>query len=147
MRLSIIAVGKVAKQAGMRAELDDYLTRLRRYAKCDEVELKEGSEAEVSERFRKAIPPRARTVALEVKGERWTSERLAKFLGDCDLHAVSDVAFLIGGSYGLPAEVSKAANLRLSLSDLTLPHRLARLLLAEQLYRGFTILRNEPYSH
>ncbi len=147
MRLSIIAVGKVAKQAGMRAELDDYLGRLRRYAKCDEIELKEGSDTEVSERFRKAIPARARTVALEVKGERWTSERLAKFLGDCDLHAVAEVAFLIGGSYGLPEDISKAANLRLSLSDLTLPHRLARLLLAEQLYRGFTILRNEPYSH
>jgi len=86
-------------------------------------------------------------VALEVNGERWTSDKLARFLGDCDLHAVTDVAFLIGGAYGLPPEVSKAADRRLSLSDLTLPHRLARLVLAEQLYRGFTILRNEPYSH
>ena len=147
MRLWIIAVGRVAKQAGMRAELDDYLGRLRRYAKCEEVELKEGSDAEVAERFRKAIPPRARTVALEVAGDRWTSDKLAKFLGDCDLHAVTEVAFLIGGSYGLPADISKGADRRLSLSDLTLPHRLARLVLAEQLYRGFTILRNEPYSH
>ena len=147
MRLSVIAVGKVAKQAGMRAELDDYFGRIRRYARCEEVELKDGSVAEVAERFRKAIPARARTVALEVNGERWTSDKLARFLGDCDLHAVTDVAFLIGGAYGLPPEVSKAADRRLSLSDLTLPHRLARLVLAEQLYRGFTILRNEPYSH
>jgi len=147
MRLSVIAVGRVTKQAGIRSELDDYFGRIRRYAKCDEVELKDGNEAEVTERFRKAIPARARTVALEVNGDRWASERLAKFLGDCDLHAVSDVAFLIGGSYGLPAEISKAADRRLSLSEMTLPHRLARLVLAEQLYRGFTILRNEPYSH
>lgn len=147
MRLSLIAVGRVTKQAGMRAELDEYLGRLRRYAKCDEIELKEGSDAQIAERFRKAIPARARTVALEVGGDRWSSERLAKFLGDCDLHAVGDVAFLIGGSYGLPRSISTAADRRLSLSDFTLPHRLARLVLAEQLYRGFTILRNEPYSH
>ena len=56
-------------------------------------------------------------------------------------------AFLIGGAYGLPPEVSKRADVQLSLSPMTLPHRLARLVLAEQLYRAFTILRNEPYSH
>jgi len=55
--------------------------------------------------------------------------------------------FLIGGAYGLPQEVSKKADLRLSLSAMTLPHRLARLFLAEQIYRGFSILRGEPYDH
>jgi 23S rRNA (pseudouridine1915-N3)-methyltransferase len=57
------------------------------------------------------------------------------------------VAFLIGGAYGLPREVSERASVTLSLSKLTLPHRLARLFLCEQLYRAFTIQRNEPYSH
>ena len=57
------------------------------------------------------------------------------------------LAFLIGGAYGLPERVSKSAELKLSLSAMTLPHRLARLVLAEQIYRAYTILRNEPYSH
>ena len=60
---------------------------------------------------------------------------------------MQSAVFLIGGAYGLPPAVSRAADVRLSLSAMTLPHRLARLFLAEQLYRGFTILRNEPYSH
>ena len=83
----------------------------------------------------------------EVDGEHWSSERLAKFLGDAGVHSVPAVAFLIGGSYGLPPEISRAAHVRLSLSAMTLPHRLARLVLAEQIYRGFTILNNEPYHH
>lgn len=146
MRVAIIAVGKI-KERGVREALDDYVGRLRRYATFEEIELKDGDEAEVATRFRKAISLHSHVVALEVDGERWSSERLAKFLGDSALHSVPAVAFLIGNSYGLPAEISRAAQVRLSLSAMTLPHRLARLVLAEQLYRGFTILRGEPYSH
>ena len=74
------------------------------------------------------------------------SHGLAKLVADLERDPGS-AAFLIGGSYGLPPEVGKRADIQLSLSPLTLPHRLARLVLAEQLYRAFTILRNEPYSH
>lgn len=145
MRLSIIAVGKI-KQAGLRAELDDYLGRVRRYAACDEIELKDGSETEVCARFERSLPKRARVIALEVEGRTVSSHGLADMVRRAELDA-TPLAFLIGGSYGLPAAVSKAAHSQLSLSALTLPHRLARVLLAEQLYRSFTILRNEPYSH
>ena len=72
---------------------------------------------------------------------------LAQHLGRCEGEGVQSAVFLIGGSYGLPKVISKRADVQLSLSAMTLPHRLARLLLAEQVYRGFTILRNEPYSH
>ena len=146
MRVAIVAVGKI-KERGVREAIDDYVGRLRRYATFEEIELKDGDEADVAARFRKAIPERARVVALEVEGEHWSSERLAKFLGDSALHSVPAVAFVIGGSYGLPADISRGAHTRLSLSAMTLPHRLARLVLAEQIYRGFTILRGEPYSH
>jgi 23S rRNA (pseudouridine1915-N3)-methyltransferase len=146
VKIAIVAVGKV-KQAGLRAELDDYLGRVKRYAGCSEVELKEGNEAEVIARFDKAIPPRARRIALEVTGKQLTSHGLADLVAHAERTAVPTLAFLIGGAYGLPAPLSQRADVQLSLSAMTLPHRLARLVLAEQLYRAFTILRGEPYSH
>ena len=146
MRIAIVAVGRV-KDRSMRAVLDEYLGRVRRYTKLDEVELKDMPVAELVERFEKRIDPGSRVIALEVDGSRWSSERLAREVGDCELHSVPTLTFLIGGSYGLPPEVSRAANLRLSLGAITLPHRLARVVLAEQIYRSFTILRGEPYSH
>lgn len=146
MKIAIIAVGRV-KERGLRDAIDDYEKRIRRYTKLDEIELGDGSASEVEARFRKAIPPRARVVALEIDGERMTSERFARYVEQCEVGAVPALAFLIGGSYGLPKAVSDAAHSKLSLSDMTLPHRLARLFLAEQIYRAFTILRNEPYSH
>jgi 23S rRNA (pseudouridine1915-N3)-methyltransferase len=146
VKVLVISVGKI-KERGLRELLDDYAGRIQRYAPFSEVELKDGNAAEVEERFRKAIPARAKVVALEVLGKSLTSEGLAKVIGHTADTAGQDLAFLIGGAYGLPPNVSKGAQLQLSLSALTLPHRLARLMLFEQVYRGFTILRNEPYSH
>jgi 23S rRNA (pseudouridine1915-N3)-methyltransferase len=146
VRVRIIAVGKI-KEKPTQELLRDYYGRIDRYARFDEVELKDGTEEEVTERFERAIPERSRVVALEVLGQRWSSEQLAQHLGRCEGEGVQSAVFLIGGSYGLPKVISKRADVQLSLSAMTLPHRLARLLLAEQVYRGFTILRNEPYSH
>lgn len=146
MKIAVIAVGKV-KQAGLRAELDDYFGRIKRYAGFQEIELKDGSESEVAARFDKAIPQRAQRIALEVDGRSLTSQGLAELVARGEQTAIPTLAFLVGGAYGLPKRVSQQADLRLSLSAMTLPHRLARVVLAEQLYRAFTILRNEPYSH
>lgn len=146
MRVAIVAVGKV-KERSLRKVLDDYLGRIGRYCKVEEIELKDEAPERVRERFERAIDRSGRTIALEVDGASWSSERLAKAIGDCELHSVPTVTFLIGGAYGLPPEVSRAADVRLSLSAMTLPHRLARVVLAEQIYRAFTILRGEPYSH
>ena len=146
MRVRIIAVGKI-KEKPTQELLRDYYGRIDRYARFDEVELKDGTEEEVTERFERALPERSRVVALEVLGQRWSSDQLAQHLGRCEGEGVQRAVFLIGGSYGLPKVISKRADVQLSLSAMTLPHRLARLLLAEQVYRGFTILRNEPYSH
>ncbi|MEO0321678.1 MAG: 23S rRNA (pseudouridine(1915)-N(3))-methyltransferase RlmH [Myxococcota bacterium] len=146
MQLHLIAVGKV-KERGVREAVADYLARIGRYARVREVELKDGGEAEVTARFEKAIPDRARVVALEVEGTLLSSRGLADLVGDCEQRGLQSLVFLIGGSYGLPPAVRKRADAELSLSRMTLPHRLARLLLAEQVYRAFTILRGEPYSH
>ncbi len=146
MRIALCAVGKI-RDRHLRAVLDDYLGRIRRYTKLDEIELKDASPEQVAERFAKVIDPRGRTVALEVDGRAWSSVRLARYLGECELASVPSLTFLIGGAYGLPREVSDAADLKLSLSAMTLPHRLARVLLAEQIYRAYSIQRGEPYAH
>ena len=146
MRIAIVAVGKV-KQPGLRTEIDEYLKRIRRFTRCDEVELRDGSDAEVAAGFQKAMGARARTVALEAGGESWDTKRFAAFMGRCEEEGVGTLAWLIGGAYGLPKQVAARADIRFSLSPLTFPHRLVRLVLAEQIYRGFTILRGQPYSH
>lgn len=146
MKVVVVAVGRV-KEKPMRACIDEYVLRIGRYAKFSEVELPDEDEASVASRFAKAIPDRARTIALEVDGKRLTSPGLARLVEDAQNRSVPALAFLIGGSYGLPRTTSAAADVRLSLSDLTLPQRLARLVLVEQIYRAFTILKREPYSH
>ena len=146
MRVRIIAVGK-AKDRDLRSLLGDYYTRIGRYAKLEEIEIKDGNAVDVAERLTRSIPDRSRVVALEVDGRALGSHDFAKWLGRAENDSVQTVVFLIGGAYGLPQELSKKADLRLSLSAMTLPHRLARLFLAEQIYRGFSILRGEPYDH
>ncbi|MGB5701288.1 MAG: 23S rRNA (pseudouridine(1915)-N(3))-methyltransferase RlmH [Polyangiales bacterium] len=146
MRVRIIAVGK-AKDRELRSLLGDYYARIGRYAKLEEVELKDGKETEVSDRLARNIPDRSRVVALEVDGKVLSSHGLAKWISRAENESVQTVVFLIGGAYGLPEEISKKADLRLSMSAMTLPHRLARLVLAEQVYRAFSILRGEPYDH
>lgn len=146
MRIVVVAVGKV-KERGLRDALDDYYGRVRRYAKLEEIELKDAPPEVLRERFQRTLDPRGRCVALEVDGKALSSRQLADAVGRCELGSVPTLTFLIGGAYGLPPEVSRAAHERLSLSAMTLPHRLARVVLAEQIYRAFTILRGEPYAH
>ncbi|MGE3674821.1 MAG: 23S rRNA (pseudouridine(1915)-N(3))-methyltransferase RlmH [Polyangiaceae bacterium] len=139
LKIRIVAVGKV-KERDLRNVLDDYLGRIRRYAPLDELELKSDAA------FSKAIKPDELVIALEVNGERLTSEAFAQRLGQWGSHGKGNFCFLIGGAEGIPTEISQVASHRLSLSSMTLPHRLARVLLAEQIYRGFSILRGEPYA-
>ena len=146
MHIHVLAVGKI-KERGLRALIDDYAKRIGRYGSYHELELKDASHDELDEKFKKAIPPRSRVYALEVEGRAVSSHELAQLVGRAEDTSVMNLVFLIGGSYGLPPNTSRAADAQLSLSKLILPHRLARLLLVEQIYRAFTILRNEPYSH
>lgn len=146
MKVQIIAVGKL-KDKGLRAAFDDYAKRLKRYGTFAEVEVRDGSESEVLARLEKALPERGKVVALEVDGKLCSSHQLAEFVRSCEDGAVPCVSFLVGGAYGLPQSLSQRADLRLSMSKMIFPHRLARLMLVEQVYRAFTILRGEPYSH
>lgn len=139
MRYRVVAVGRM-KDAALRAACDTYLDRLRHYTKVEEREVKD--EARVLGGG--AIPEGARLVALTRRGEAWTSAQLAEWTGRWEMEG-RDVAFAIGGADALPDEVLGAAERLWSLSHLTLPHELARLVLYEQLYRAYTIRRGEPY--
>ena len=146
MKITIVAVGKL-KDASLRAAIDEYWKRLTKYVQLAEIEIKDGSEEDVASRVERLWPERGTVVALEVDGKSWSSAELARFVGRVQRDATGTLMFLVGGSYGLPKRVSQRAHERLSLSAMTLPHRLARLVLVEQIYRAFTILRGEPYSH
>jgi 23S rRNA (pseudouridine1915-N3)-methyltransferase len=86
-------------------------------------------------------------VAMDEHGKQWTSEALAGFIQQRATESTKNLVFLIGGAFGLDEQVLKRANYKWSLSHLTFPHQLVRLILAEQIYRACTILRNEKYHH
>lgn len=150
MDLVILAVGRL--RSSYREACDDYLRRLGRHAKVKEVEVREASRAptveaqreEEAERLRARLPAGATLVALARGGSAWTSEELSGRVEGWRV-AARPLAFVIGGSHGLAPGLLGAAAARWSLGPLTLPHELARVVVTEQLYRAFTILRGEPY--
>lgn len=147
MKLALAAVGRI-KEPELRALLDDYYGRIRRYADFAEVEVREERDDKVLAAFERALAaqgPRAQLVAMEVTGELVTSDGLAAKVGELMRDAAVPV-FAIGGAEGLPRALRERAKWKVSLGRITLPHRLARLVLAEQLYRAFTILKGEAYN-
>jgi 23S rRNA (pseudouridine1915-N3)-methyltransferase len=137
MRYHVVAVGRL-KNAALRAACDEYLSRLQHYTRVEEREVKEEA------RLSAAVPGEARLVALSRGGEPWSSTELAQRTGRWDQEG-RDVAFAIGGADGLSPALVERAEVVWSLSALTFPHELARVLVLEQLYRAFTIRRGEPY--
>lgn len=145
MRIVVAAVGRV-KDAPLRSAIDEYLGRVRRYVPVDEIEIADAPPAKLEAAFARATAG-ATTVALEVFGRAVGSPEFARGLERMGSRGKGVVAFLIGGADGIPEPISRAAHERWSLSALTFPHRLARLVLVEQIYRAMTILRGEPYAH
>lgn len=145
MKVRIIAAGKV-RPPFLRAAVDDYLARLTRYLDVDEVEVRPGQGGKAAQSMIKAIPDRYQLWVLDAEGRQPSSRELADWLRGRMDHGVKGIALVIGAAEGLPPEVRARADLVLSLSKLTLPHRLARVVLMEQLYRAMTIIRGEPYD-
>lgn len=142
MRICIVAVGKI-KDRGLRELCDEYLERVRRHVGCDEIELREGRNVE--DAMRSAIPASSHVVALEIHGREYDSVGFARQLEKWGGTGKGVVTFLIGGADGLPAAISRGAQERMSMSKMTLAHRVARVVLVEQIYRATTIWRHEPY--
>ena len=152
MRVSLLAVGK-PRHPGLADATRDFESRAARYWTLDVIEVKEESGRSLTasavkekegQRMAERIPADARIVACDPGGDSMTSDVFAAWLGDLRDRA-QNVAFLIGGAHGLGDAVRQRATRRISLAPWTLPHELARLVLAEQLYRAGTMLRGEPY--
>jgi 23S rRNA (pseudouridine1915-N3)-methyltransferase len=142
MRIHFIFLGKT-RRAECRAMLEDYRARIGHYASIEITELREDSAA--LRRF--AIEPAAAIVLLDAAGKHYTTAEFARWLRtQRDRGGAQPVVFLCGGAAGFPEALRRAATTKLSLSPMTMPHELARVVLAEQIYRGFTILSGHPYS-
>ncbi|CDF59012.1 23S rRNA (pseudouridine(1915)-N(3))-methyltransferase RlmH [Thermobrachium celere] len=157
MNIIIISVGKL-KEKYLKEGINEYLKRLSKYAKVDIIEvpdekapdnLSPKEEELVKEKegqgILKHIKDNMYVVALDIKGKQLSSEELAEFLSQRALLGESSIAFIIGGSLGLSQSVLNRANYKLSFSKMTFPHQLMRLILLEQIYRGFRIINGEPY--
>lgn len=153
MKIAVIVVGRA--RGPLAAAIGEYEDRASRYWRLEVLEVDEGVKGGVSEprRVRAAeaerilarVPDGLELLALTRDGKGMTSRTLSRQLQERALHASPGVAFVIGGAFGLDAGVLDRARMRLSLSAMTLPHDMARLVLAEQLYRAGTIARGEPY--
>lgn len=157
MNITVICIGKL-KEKYWTAAIDEYSKRLKGYCNLEIIELKEArlpdkagpaeelavKEAE-GEEILKKIKDNQYVITLEVKGKMLSSEKLAEKIETLAIDGQSNVVFVIGGSLGLSAAVSKRANFKLSFSEMTFPHQMMRVILLEQVYRAFKINRNEAY--
>lgn len=151
MRLQLIWPGKT-KNAHLRALIEEYQKRVSHFARCEITELRAstGSEAAVgidkeSKRISDALLTAEISVLLDPEGEEWSSEKLADHFKEWEQKGIRTVAFVIGGPDGVSKDLKKQVNIRWSLSQLTLTHEMARLLLVEQLYRAYAIIHRLPY--
>jgi 23S rRNA (pseudouridine1915-N3)-methyltransferase len=157
MNITVICIGKL-KESYWRDAVKEYSKRLGGYCSLDIVELKESRLAanpspadglavkvKEGEEILSHIRPSSWVVTLEIQGKKLSSEKLAEKIEDWSLEGRSDLVFVIGGSLGLSPDVSKRADFKLSFSDMTFPHQMMRVILLEQIYRSFKIIRHEPY--
>jgi 23S rRNA (pseudouridine1915-N3)-methyltransferase len=141
MKIRLLMLGKTRREE-IRALLEDYVRRIRRYAEIDVSELRDGSPAALR---KLKIEPSATTVLLDATGRQFTSQQFARWLGDLRDRGAREIAFLCGDAEGFPAELRAGTKQKISLSTLTMPHEFARVVLAEQIYRAFAILAGHPY--
>ena len=157
MRFYVVCIGKL-KDAYLRDGVAEFVKRMRPYGGITITELNESKIGdkpsdsdrkqvvdEEGERLLKVVPKNAYTVLLDVYGKTMSSEDLAKTVAKLEVDGVSDMAFIIGGAFGVSEALRQSVNYKLSFSPMTFTHQMVRLLLVEQIYRASKINRNEPY--
>jgi len=157
LKFQIITVGKL-KEKYLKDGINEYLKRLQRYATVEIIEVADeqtpdnASDAEElqikakeAQRIQKYIKDDTYLIALAIEGKMFTSEQLADKIEQLGIGGRSHITMVIGGSLGLDDSILKQADLLLSFSKMTFPHQLMRLILVEQLYRSYRIIKGEPY--
>lgn len=157
MKISIVCVGKI-KESFYRDAVAEYAKRLCKYCKFEIVEVAdektpEGAskteEEQIKEKEARRILAKIKedsyVCTLEIAGKKFTSEGFSRFLEKAAVSGKSDIVFVIGGSLGLHSSVLVRSNQAISFSDMTFPHQLMRVILSEQIYRAYRIMKGEPY--
>ena len=157
MNITLISVGKI-KEKYLRDAIDEYSKRLTRYCKLDIIEVpdektpdnaSEKEEDQIRDKEGKCIMSKIRdnafVIAMDLKGKSLSSVEFSELLDNCATYGNSNIVFVIGGSLGISEEVLKRADYKLCFSKMTFPHQLFRVMLMEQIYRGFRISNGEPY--
>jgi len=155
LRLNFIWAGHT-REAWLAQGIEKYLNRIKKYHALNVVETKapkgkSGKREKIimleSEGLEKALPQRAFSIALDERGKMLSSRGLADLISRVEADGIRDVAFVIGGPYGLHRNFASGCSIMLSLSPMTFTHDMARLILAEQVYRACTIRVGAPYHH
>ena len=157
MRVSIVCVGKI-KEKYLKLGIDEFSKRLSKYCKLEVIELDDEKAPEnlsdkemlmIKEKEGKKILSKIKdnshVIALAIDGKNLSSEELAETIDKLGIRGISHIVFVIGGSLGLAEAVLKRADYKLSFSKMTFPHQLMRVILLEQIYRAYRIMKNEPY--
>ncbi|MDT8718686.1 23S rRNA (pseudouridine(1915)-N(3))-methyltransferase RlmH [Clostridium sp. 19966] len=157
MNISLVTVGKL-KEKYLKSAVEEYAKRLSRYCRLDIIELQDektpdnASEKEEiiikekeGEAILKHIKENSYVMAMAIDGKNITSVEFADMINDLGVKGNSNIVFVIGGSLGLSDKVLKRADYKLSFSKMTFPHQLFRVMLLEQIYRGYRIINGEPY--
>jgi 23S rRNA (pseudouridine1915-N3)-methyltransferase len=141
MKIHLVMLGKT-RRPEIRALMDDYVARIKRFADVHITELREDSASSLR---KLTLDSAATVILLDDAGKNQTSAQFAKWLGETRDRGAREIVFLCGGAEGFPETLRRRATQKLSLSSLTFSHEMARAMLAEQLYRAFAILAGHPY--
>ena len=156
MKINLLVIGKTHKKFLIEGEAE-YAKRLKRYVQFEKIEIsdlknaKKLSQEEIKKEEGKLIlsklSPNGLVVLLDDKGKSLDSVQFSKWIQDKMNRSYKHITFIVGGAYGFSEDVYKRADQQMSLSKMTFSHQMIRLFFTEQIYRAFTILKNEPYHH
>jgi 23S rRNA (pseudouridine1915-N3)-methyltransferase len=146
MKISFISIGK-QNDSGINLAIEDYTKRINKYFKTEWKIIPSSDKEEEAGKILKVLETGDFVVALDEKGKEFGTMELSQFIEKRMIAGDKRIVFIIGGAYGLDDIVLNKANIKWSLSKLTFPHQLVRLILSETIYRAISVLKNEPYHH
>jgi 23S rRNA (pseudouridine1915-N3)-methyltransferase len=156
MKITFVTVGKT-EDAYLKEGIEKYLKRLKHYIKFDFIEIpelkntkalsKEQQKIKEAELILKRVGPLDHLSLLDERGQAFTSTQFSDYINHKMIISTNNLVFVVGGPYGFDESVYKRANDKISLSSMTFSHQMIRLFFVEQIYRAFTLLKNEPYHH